>query len=101
PELLFLVDSAGEGRQMEALDLSRFKSEKMDTFKQSVDNIYAQIGYQSNRSLNLDMMLKFGENAWKTHNYKLQGYLDQIKRENDKLQLEINQINDSRKQEQV
>jgi pre-mRNA-splicing factor SPF27 len=50
---------------------------------------------------NLELLQKYGPNAWPVHNFQLESYLKQIKQETERYRNEINEINRERKYDQV
>ncbi|CAO3599857.1 unnamed protein product [Absidia cylindrospora] len=50
---------------------------------------------------NLELLQKYGANAWRVHNYQLESYLKQIKQETEQYRNEINEINRERKHDQT
>lgn len=96
-----------------ALDLSRYKLDapappasagvdaQIAAWRSAVDNAQAQLEHQSNRSVNLELLRKFGANAWKAHNEQLTAVRAALSDSLDAARLQVETINRKRKAEQV
>ncbi|KAJ3271334.1 Pre-mRNA-splicing factor SPF27 [Terramyces sp. JEL0728] len=80
----------------DAIDLKRFQLNEIN-----LDNIKAQQEYQANRSINLELFSKYGNNQWKLHNYQMEQVNKIREKELEQLKQEIENVNVKRKQEQV
>ncbi|KAI9321745.1 Pre-mRNA-splicing factor SPF27 [Dichotomocladium elegans] len=67
----------------------------------AVDNTKAQLESQSGSMFNLELLQKYGANAWRVHNYQLESYLKNIQRETEEYRGKILEINRERKAEQT
>ncbi|KAI9336744.1 Pre-mRNA-splicing factor SPF27 [Obelidium mucronatum] len=82
-----LLSLSGNGTPLNAIDTSRFRLEppsnphSEEDWKAAVDNAHAQIEHQQNRLVNLELINKFGANAWKLHNFQLEAGIAQQKQE--------------------
>lgn len=86
-----------------SIDISRFKLQEPKEDKDwssAVNNAMAQLDYQENRFTNLDLLNKYGSNAWKIHNFQMEQLIKNIKDELDNLNETILAINMERKQDQ-
>ncbi|KAJ3251543.1 hypothetical protein HK103_002259 [Boothiomyces macroporosus] len=79
----------------DAIDLKRFQLNEIN-----LDNIKAQIEYQENRSINLELFSKYGNNQWKLHNYQMEQINKNLEKELETLLSQIESVNLKRKQEQ-
>ncbi|KAI8332631.1 Pre-mRNA-splicing factor SPF27 [Chlamydoabsidia padenii] len=92
---------------LEALDETRYELQGPETendveaWKKAVDNTKAQLESQAGSMFNLELLQKYGANAWRVHNYQLESYLNQIKQETERYRNEINEINRERKYDQT
>ncbi|CAG8553287.1 12734_t:CDS:2 [Gigaspora margarita] len=75
-----------QGKPITEMDTSRYKliepddKEDEESWKKAVDNSNAQLYHQNHRFFNLELLQKFGANAWKLHNYQLEHELQQLQR---------------------
>lgn len=53
------------------------------------------------RLINLELLQKYGANAWRVHNYMLEAHLKRIQAANEDIKNKILQINRERKMDQV
>ena len=67
----------------------------------ALDNANAQLEHQNQRILNLELVQKFGNNAWNIHNYQLEYDLSLIRNAVDEKKAEIMELNKLRKRDQV
>ncbi|SAM05727.1 hypothetical protein [Absidia glauca] len=90
-----------------ALDETRYELQgpesetDVDAWKKAVDNTKAQLESQAGSMFNLELLQKYGPNAWPVHNFQLEAYLKQIKQETERYRNEINEINRERKYDQT
>ncbi|KAI8900969.1 Pre-mRNA-splicing factor SPF27 [Globomyces pollinis-pini] len=103
PVLRDALDQASKNIKINGIDTSRFRLEASadDDYKALVQNAKSQLEYQENRSLNLDLVSKFGNNAWKIYNYQLDEMVKSEQSKIDALQAQIGQVNRDRKQDQL
>lgn len=100
--LLEQLKQQGKKIKLNAIDVSRFKLEvKSNDYKQAVQNAKAQLEYQENRQLNLDLLSKFGSNAWIINNDFIEQKTKIIQDKIDDIDQELLEINMKRKQEQM
>lgn len=93
------------GKQMEAMDTSRFHltpppaSQQNDfgAWRAATDNAHSQLEHQYNRLLNLELLLRFGPNARRVHNKSLEGHVYRLEKEIEQLQQQKDSINKQRK----
>lgn len=50
---------------------------------------------------NLELLSKYGANAWRVHNYQLEAYLEHLKNDTEGVRNQIMDINKERKTEQL
>ncbi|KAF9409795.1 hypothetical protein BGZ94_001856 [Podila epigama] len=67
----------------------------------ALDNANAQLEHQNQRILNLELVQKFGGNAWNIHNYQLEYDLSQLKKKVDEKRAEVTELNKLRKKDQL
>ena len=77
------------------------EDEKNGDWKGAVDNAKIQLEYQEGRSINLELMNKYGPNQWKLGNYQLEKINEFLLQEMEELKESIHTVNRERKQEQV
>jgi pre-mRNA-splicing factor SPF27 len=94
---------AEEGQKMQGIETDRFKlsAPKDGDWKSAADNAKSQLEYQLDRSINLELMSKFGSNQWKIANWQLEQASKEIQDEIEDIKEKIQSINRSRKDEQV
>ena len=112
PVLQAELARVSRGEKLSALDLSRLRlepptSSSSDTqpspsdWECAVQNSQSQLEHQWNRIINLELMNKFGSNAWRIHNYQLDHAVAGVKKVAESNKEEILSINKQRKLEQV
>lgn len=70
------MDRVAKGEPIKPLDVSRYKLERpsgeterdVKAWKAARDNAQAQLEHQHTRIMNLELMNKYGTNAWRQHN---------------------------------
>ncbi|KAF9142369.1 hypothetical protein BGX30_002798 [Mortierella sp. GBA39] len=67
----------------------------------ALDNANAQLEHQNQRVLNLELVQKFGGNAWNVHNYQLEYDVSLLRGAVDKKKAEIMELNKLRKRDQM
>ncbi|KAF9544112.1 hypothetical protein EC957_012407 [Mortierella hygrophila] len=67
----------------------------------ALDNANAQLEHQNQRVLNLELVQKFGGNAWNIHNYQLEYDVSLLRGAVDKKKAEIMELNKLRKRDQM
>ncbi|RUS30611.1 breast carcinoma amplified sequence 2-domain-containing protein [Jimgerdemannia flammicorona] len=72
-----------------------------EAWKRAVDNSAAHLEAQTLRLVNLELLQKFGANAWRLHNYQLEQQLKRIQAEVEERRQRIVEVNRERKLEQV
>ncbi|KAK8798749.1 hypothetical protein WA158_007833 [Blastocystis sp. Blastoise] len=96
------------GKPMAPLDISRYKvsppsSEEQndpESWRGSVENAQAQLEQQKSKIINLQLLEKFGKNAWRRHNDELECLQQCYEDKNQEIKSTIEQINKKRKSEQ-
>ena len=107
------LSNSGGRPPASALDLSRYKldapalpddtplPQAIAAWRSAVDNAQSQLEHQSNRSVNLELLRKFGAGAWKMHNEQLGGVRDSLAQSLEEVKAQIEGVNRKRKSEQV
>lgn len=67
----------------------------------ALDNANAQLEHQNQRVLNLELVQKFGGNAWNIHNYQMEYDVSLLRKAVDEKKAEIMELNKLRKRDQV
>ncbi|KAF9927639.1 hypothetical protein FBU30_003015 [Linnemannia zychae] len=67
----------------------------------ALDNANAQLEHQNQRVLNLELVQKFGGNAWNIHNYQLEYDVSLLRKAVDDKKAEIMELNKLRKRDQM
>ncbi|KAG0280129.1 hypothetical protein BGZ95_011204 [Linnemannia exigua] len=67
----------------------------------ALDNANAQLEHQNQRVVNLELVQKFGGNAWNIHNYQLEYDVSLLRKEVDDKKAEIMELNKLRKRDQM
>ncbi|KAF8948362.1 hypothetical protein BGZ47_005318 [Haplosporangium gracile] len=67
----------------------------------ALDNANAQLEHQNQRVLNLELVQKFGGNAWNIHNYQLEYDVSLLRKAVDEKKAEIMELNKLRKRDQM
>ncbi|KAJ3026640.1 UNVERIFIED_CONTAM: hypothetical protein HDU68_005312 [Siphonaria sp. JEL0065] len=102
-----LFASSGKGSQINVIDISRFRLEppanisSEEDWKRAVDNARAQIQHQENRLVNLELLSKFGANAWKLSNFQVEAVVKGLRVEVEDQRRELLELNKERKGEQT
>ncbi|KAI9231925.1 MAG: Pre-mRNA-splicing factor SPF27 [Podila humilis] len=68
---------------------------------EALDNANSQLEHQSQRVLNLELVQKFGNNAWNIHNYQLEYDLSRLRKQVDEKRAEVMELNKLRKRDQL
>jgi len=71
------------------------------TWIKALENADAQMEHQNQRILNLELVQKFGGNAWNVHNYQLEYDLSLLRKAVDEKKAEVIELNKLRKRDQV
>ncbi|CAO3617375.1 unnamed protein product [Cunninghamella echinulata] len=97
----------GKKENLAALDETRYELQgpatqtNVEGWKKAVDNTKAQLESQAGSMFNLELLQKYGGNAWRVHNYQLESYLKYIQQETENYKNQINDINKERKADQM
>ncbi|KAF9352133.1 hypothetical protein BGX26_009989 [Mortierella sp. AD094] len=67
----------------------------------ALDNANAQLEHQNNRIMNLELVQKFGGNAWNVHNYQMEYDLSLLRKAVDDMRAEVIELNKLRKRDQL
>ncbi|KAK9828137.1 hypothetical protein WJX74_000261 [Apatococcus lobatus] len=97
------------GQQMAKFDAERYnmkeppQSKKNDiaTWQSCIQNAHSQLEHQLNRLVNLELLLKFGPNAWRAFNEQLENYVARLQQEAQQLKKDIEDVNKQRKVSQL
>ncbi|KAF9965961.1 hypothetical protein BGZ70_003683 [Mortierella alpina] len=71
------------------------------TWIKALENANAQLEHQNQRILNLELVQKFGGNAWNVHNYQLEYDLSLLQKAVDEKKAEVIELNKLRKRDQL
>ncbi|KAJ3041563.1 hypothetical protein HDV00_009039 [Rhizophlyctis rosea] len=100
------------GEKLQALDVARLRLEPpkpssdntpitSEDWRLAVENSQAQLEHQWNRVINLELMSKFGSNAWRLHNFQLDDAVGKLKKDVGSNKEEVLAVNKQRKLEQI
>ncbi|KAF9115920.1 hypothetical protein BGX27_005802 [Mortierella sp. AM989] len=67
----------------------------------ALDNANAQLEHQNQRIMNLELVQKFGGNAWNIHNYQMEYELSLLRKAVDEKKAEVTELNKLRKRDQL
>ncbi|KAF8983062.1 hypothetical protein BGZ46_000069 [Entomortierella lignicola] len=67
----------------------------------ALENANAQLEHQNQRIMNLELVQKFGGNAWNIHNYQLEYGLSLLRKAVDDKKAEVIELNKLRKRDQL
>ncbi|XP_031571110.1 pre-mRNA-splicing factor SPF27-like [Actinia tenebrosa] len=108
PVLKNEFDRISKRQPMELLSMKRYElpkpapSQKHDVaaWTEAVENSMAQLQHQAERIINLELLSKYGSNAWKVHCDVLNKLLEQQQKSLNDLRKNVQEINWQRKSEQ-
>ena len=94
-----------EGRAQVAVDMTRYKVEpppeeerdSLEAWQRAVDNAHSQLQMTKTRMVNLELMNKYGANAWKTHAENIQKMQTGMEEKIKECAQEIENVNRKRK----
>ncbi|XP_070561208.1 pre-mRNA-splicing factor SPF27-like [Ptychodera flava] len=94
---------------MEMLSMKRYelpqpppgRQNDLAAWNECVDNSMAQLEHQATRIQNLELMSKYGSNAWRVHNELLVKMLEHAQKQLTDIRKNIQEINWKRKSDQV
>lgn len=96
---------AGEATEATAVSQTPSASEELPDGRvlwlKALDNANAQLEHQNQRILNLELVQKFGGNAWNIHNYQMEYDLSLLRKALDDKKAEVMELNKHRKRDQV
>ncbi len=76
-------------------------SEDIDGWKAVVDAAKIEVGYLQGRLLHLQLLKKYGKDAWTSHNELMSFSKDLLAKDFENAKIEINELNLSRKREHL
>ncbi|KAK9806831.1 hypothetical protein WJX72_004086 [[Myrmecia] bisecta] len=96
------------GQPMAALDTTRYRLDPpplarrndVAAWKQALDNAHSQLEHQYNRLLNLELLNKYGPNAWRAHNDYLEAGNKRVEEEVAATKQATEELNRTRKMQQ-
>ncbi|XP_077998283.1 pre-mRNA-splicing factor SPF27-like [Glandiceps talaboti] len=99
----------GSRQPMEMLSMKRYelpqpppgRQNDLAAWNECVENSMAQLEHQATRIQNLELMSKYGSNAWRAHNELLVKMLELSQKQLQDIRKEIQEINWKRKNDQV
>ncbi|CAB4486346.1 breast carcinoma amplified sequence 2 [Rhizophagus irregularis] len=95
------------GKPIVEMDINRYKlaepdnKEDQEAWEKAVNNSKAQLQHQNLRMFNLELLQKYGANAWRLHNYQLENELQQYQKTLEEYKQNILDLNIQRKAEQL
>ncbi|RHZ53187.1 hypothetical protein Glove_449g7 [Diversispora epigaea] len=96
-----------QGKPIIEMDTNRYKlpdpedKTDLESWKKAVDNSKSQLNHQNLRSYNLELLQKYGANAWRVHNFQLEHELQQYQKTLEEYKQNILELNKQRKSEQL
>ncbi|KAG0748974.1 hypothetical protein G6F57_002052 [Rhizopus arrhizus] len=100
-------DRVQQKKVLNALDTERYElkgpsdEDDVEAWKAAVNNTKSQLESQAGSMFNLELLSKYGANAWRVHNYQLETYLEYIKNNTERVRNQILNTNKERKMEQT
>ncbi|KAG0795371.1 hypothetical protein G6F62_005063 [Rhizopus arrhizus] len=100
-------DRVQQKKVLNALDTERYElkgpsdEDDVEAWKAAVSNTKSQLESQAGSMFNLELLSKYGANAWRVHNYQLETYLEYIKNNTERVRNQILNTNKERKMEQT
>eukprot|EP00735_Rhodelphis_limneticus_P004125 TRINITY_DN15679_c0_g1::TRINITY_DN15679_c0_g1_i1::g.18754::m.18754 TRINITY_DN15679_c0_g1::TRINITY_DN15679_c0_g1_i1::g.18754 ORF type:complete len:262 (+),score=58.97,sp/Q5RKQ0/SPF27_DANRE/31.07/4e-33,BCAS2/PF05700.6/2.4e-55,AcylCoA_dehyd_C/PF12186.3/0.073,Sda/PF08970.5/8.6e+02,Sda/PF08970.5/1.1e+04,Sda/PF08970.5/1.1,IncA/PF04156.9/1.4e+03,IncA/PF04156.9/0.52,KxDL/PF10241.4/3.4e+03,KxDL/PF10241.4/3.4e+03,KxDL/PF10241.4/2.6,DASH_Spc34/PF08657.5/13,Fib_alpha/PF08702.5/2.6e+03,Fib_alpha/PF08702.5/2. len=99
------LERVAAGKRLDKIDMTKYVVEpppeaettNVAAWRQAVMNACVQLEHQNLRSLNLDLMNQYGQNAWRLHNESLDVLLKDQKRKLDDLNKASEEVNKRRK----
>ncbi|KAI9281956.1 Pre-mRNA-splicing factor SPF27 [Sporodiniella umbellata] len=94
-------------KPLDILDTERYELKgpvdegDVEAWKVAVNNTKSQLESQAGSMFNLELLSKYGANAWRVHNYQLESYLEHLKKDTELIRNQIMDINKERKAEQT
>ncbi|CAJ0627686.1 14962_t:CDS:2 [Entrophospora sp. SA101] len=104
---LFKYQRVEQGTPMTRIDLNRYRLEEpkdtsdIEEWIESINNSKSQASHQDLRSMNLELLLEYGSNAWRIHNFQLEQYLRHLEASLDRHKQKSFDLNRQRKAEQL
>ncbi|KAL6779927.1 hypothetical protein ACKKBG_A14340 [Auxenochlorella protothecoides x Auxenochlorella symbiontica] len=103
------LERVARGEQMAEMDTVRYNldppspssRESVDAWQQALDNSHSQLEHQYTRLINLELLLKFGPDAWRVRNETLTVQCEALKRRLAAVKKETEDLNRSRKLSQL
>ncbi|KAK9761066.1 hypothetical protein K7432_014334 [Basidiobolus ranarum] len=108
PLLNFELKRVSKGKASQPIDSARYQledpseeeSNNFEAWEKAAHNSQAQLEHQNLRLCNLELLQKFGGNAWRVHNFQLEYMIKQVEGEIAEKKKEIIDLNKERKFEQ-
>ena len=94
-------------KKLDVIDINRFRlpvptnDTSVDEWKLAVENAQAQLQHQETRLINLELLYKYGSDAWKLHNHQLEGSLQHLLHCKTEIENEILEMNKERREAQL
>ncbi|CEP08357.1 hypothetical protein [Parasitella parasitica] len=101
------IERIKKKEQLNALDTKRYELQgpedesDLDGWRAAVNNTKSQLESQAGSMFNLELLQKYGANAWRVHNFQLEKDLADIKKNTESLRNQILEINRERKNDQT
>ncbi|KAI8849227.1 Pre-mRNA-splicing factor SPF27 [Chytridium lagenaria] len=93
------MERVSKGESISAIDTARFRLRMQ--VGQAVQNAFAQLEHKHNQMLNLELINKFGSNAWRIHNAQLDSVIAKLQQELEAQKQSVSDINKERKTDQM
>ncbi|KAJ8660739.1 hypothetical protein O0I10_003382 [Lichtheimia ornata] len=100
-------DRAKQKQPLNVLDTERYElkgpanDDDIEGWQKAVDNTKSQLESQAGSMFNLELLQKYGANAWRVHNYQLESQLKMLQKETEEYREKIREISRERKNEQT
>jgi len=102
-------DRVSQNIEQTPMDTTRYKVEpppeaerdSLEAWQKAVDNAYAQLEHTNTRIVNLELMTKFGPNAWRTYSEQLQSFKTSLGNNLNDCKQDIENLHRKRKAEQL
>lgn len=109
PDLLAELERVSSGQPSRALDTQRYTlpapaggdSAPIEEWQSAVDSAYAQLGHMDVRLNNIELLKRFGPNAWRLSNFAQEQEIRLLSDELEKVKAETNEVNRVRQKDQT
>ncbi|KAF6767123.1 Pre-mRNA-splicing factor SPF27 [Kalmanozyma brasiliensis GHG001] len=109
PDLRAELDRVSSGQPSRALDTQRYTlpaptdgdSASIEEWQRAVDSAYAQLGHMDVRLKNIELLKRFGPNAWRLSNFNQEQQIRTLSEELERVKAETNEVNRIRQKDQT